>query len=90
MCLVEMSIARLLDVNRLAQQQPGSARSLSACGSARQQTRTPRGSRSTPRTSSSATPAADGSAVIVGGLKAEKHTTLLHKAFDHWFKSAKY
>ena len=55
-----------IDVVRSVQQRSGSARSLSACGSARQQTRTPRGSRCTPRTSSSATPAADGSAVMLG------------------------
>ena len=67
-----MCEAQLHHVIRLANQQSGSTRSSSACGSARQQIRTPRGSRSTPRTSStSATPAADGSAVILGGLTAQ-------------------
>jgi len=66
--MLETFVAQLLVVIRSAQQRSGSTRSSSACGSARQQIRTPRVSRATPRTSSSTTTAADGSAVIAGGL----------------------
>ena len=74
----------VLDVTRSAQRQYGSAGS-STSGSTRQQTRTPRGSRCTPRTSSGATPAADGSAVILGKpVQGTKRIRLLGKVFSCW------